>query len=279
MTAPKGSTLQKGLRILEALGSSAHGHTAQELANIVGLHKTNVYHYLTVLQAARYVLRDEKGRFYLGYKVLELGGKLLQRMPLRETAHAHLLRLSHRTSKTIHLSVLEGPEVLYIDKIEGPNTLPIRSRVGTRAPAHCTASGKVLLAHLQSEEQRRILSNLTLERRTPSTIVDREQLMEQLRRSVEHGYAVDHGENEEHVCCFAAPIFDQSGRAIAAISLTGLSSELVEPEEYRRIRQLVLSTAAQISAERGYPPPAGKSDRSGGPPAAGCSPQQEGSTG
>jgi len=230
MTAPKGSTLQKGLRILEALGSSAHGHTAQELANIVGLHKTNVYHYLTVLQAARYVLRDEKGRFYLGYKVLELGGKLLQRMPLRETAHAHLLRLSHRTSKTIHLSVLEGPEVLYIDKIEGPNTLPIRSRVGTRAPAHCTASGKVLLAHLQSEEQRRILSNLTLERRTPSTIVDREQLMEQLRRSVEHGYAATTGREHrvrqiEMTVCGAGA----AGTAIAAdLALKGLSVTLYE---------------------------------------------------
>jgi DNA-binding IclR family transcriptional regulator len=279
MAASRGIALQKGLTILEAVGSSAAGHTAQELADIVGVHKTNVYHYLKVLEAARYVRRDEQGRFHLGYRVLELGGQLLQRMPLREMAHAHLLRLSHRTSKTIHLGVLEGTELLYLDKIEGPNTLPMRSRVGTRAPVHCTASGKALLAHLPLEEQQRILSHLTLERRTPSTIVDRDQLAEELRVSVERGYAVDHGENEEHVCCFAAPIFDQSGRAVAAISLTGLSSEWVEPEEHKRLRRLVLETAAEISRERGYSPPVGDSDGSEGQAASDRLPAGEGSKG
>ncbi len=252
MGVAKGSPLQKGLTILEALASSPDGHTAQELAEIVGVHKTNVYHYLRVLQDTQYVRRDERGRFRIGHKILELGGRLLQRMPLREAAHEHLLKLSRETAKTIHLSVLEGSELLYIDKVEGPNTLPMRSRIGTRAPVHSTASGKILLAHLPSAERERVLAECSMERRTPATVVDRDQLKGELRESSERGYAVDHGENEEHICCFAAPIFDQSGRAIAAISLTGLSSELIDPEEHRRIRQLVLSTAGRISEERGY---------------------------
>jgi len=273
MNTSKGSPLRKGLTILEALATSTNGCTSQELANIVGVHKTNIYHYLKILLNARYVRRDEGGRFRIGYKILELGGQLLQRMPLREAAHEHLLRLSHETSKTIHLSVLDGTELLYIDKVEGPNTLPMRSRIGTRAPVHCTASGKILLAHLPNAEQERVLAACSMEQRTPATILDRNQLRRGLRESAEQGYAVDHGENEEHICCFAAPVFDQSGRAIASISLTGLSSELIDPEEHRRIRQLVLSTAARISAERGYAGPPFGTDVSTEPVVAGTSRQ------
>ena len=246
------SALDKGLRILEEIAETPAGVTAQEMAERIGIHKTNVYHYLNALESRRYIRRDVAGRFHLAHRVLELGAHLLQQIPLRDAAHEHLLRLSRQTAKTIHLCVLEECEVLYIDKIEGPHTLPMRSRVGTRVPAHCTASGKVLLAYLPAVERERIVEGMVLERRTPATIVDRREFEATLREAFESGYAVDHGENEEHICCFAAPIFDQSGRAAAAISLTGLSSELLEPEEHARVRQLVLTTADRISAERGY---------------------------
>ena len=256
MPSEKGSALRKGLNLLEALAAAEDGLTARDLAERLNLHKTNVYRYLKVLQETRYVRRDEKARFHLGFHVLELGAQLLRRVPLREAAHAHLVHLSRATEKTIHLSVLEDADILYVDKVEGPQTLPMRSRIGTRVPAYCTASGKVLLAALPPGELHRTLEGLDLVRRTPATIVDRARLEEELRACAARGYAIDHGENEEHICCFAAPIYDQSGRAVAAISLTGLAAELIEPEEQARLRRLVLKTARAISGERGYAPEA-----------------------
>jgi IclR family acetate operon transcriptional repressor len=252
MTPDKGSALLKGLTILEALAASPDGLTAQELASLLSIHRTNIYRYLRTLEQARYVRRHEHARFRLGSRVLELGAHHLQRMPLREAAHQHLRRLSHTTERTIHLSVLEESDLLYIDKIEGPQTLPMRSRIGTRVPAHCTASGKILLALLPAEERKRVLDSATLEQRTSATITDRAQLEEELERSADRGYAIDHGESEEHICCFAAPIFDQSGNAVAAVSLTGLSSDVLDPDEHSRLRQEVLDTAARISADRGF---------------------------
>jgi len=244
--------LDKGLRILEEIATAPTQPTAQELASRIGIHKTNVYRYLKTLEERRYIRRDPSGHFRLAYRVLELGAYLLQETSLREDAHQDLLRLSRETAKTIHLCVLEEAEVLYVDKIEGPQTLPMRSRVGSRVPAHSTASGKILLAQLPADERDRVVRDMPLERRTEATIVDREALLEELRMSAEQGYATDHGENEEHICCLAAPIFDQSGRAVAAISLTGLVSELIDPEEHGRIRKLVLATAMKVSEKRGH---------------------------
>ncbi len=172
--------LARGLNLLEVLAQSAEGMTAIELADSIGIHKTSVYRYLNTLLQAGYIQTNGDGRYHLGNKILELSSQLLRRTPLRETAHPFLVNLSAETEKTVHLCVLDGHDVVYIDKVESQRSLPILSRIGSRAPAYCTGVGKALLSGLPTDQVVSLLREVTLERRTPNTITDPIQLLEEI---------------------------------------------------------------------------------------------------
>jgi DNA-binding IclR family transcriptional regulator len=244
--------LAKGLKLLEELAQSARGKTAPELAELIDVHKTNVYRYLNTLLDARYIKSDGDGRYHLGNKVLELGSQMLRRMPLRETAHPLLVKLSADTQKTVHLCVLDAPDVIYIDKVESQRSLPIISRIGSRAPAYCTGVGKALLSSLSTNQVVVILREFPPTRRTAATITDPLQLLEELKTTAERGYAIDKGEHEEGIQCVAAPIKGYGGNIVGAISLTGLKREFDGREEFEKMIAAVTKTAAEISQALGY---------------------------
>ena len=244
--------LAKGLNLLEELAQSADGMTAIGLAASIGIHKTSVYRYLNTLLQAGYIQTNGDGRYHLGNKILELGSQLLRRMPLRETAHPFLIELNDDTQMTVHLCVLDRQDVVYIDKIESHRTLPIMSRIGSRAPAYCTGVGKALLSGLPTDQVVSLLREVTLERRTPNTTTDPIQLLEELKVTAQRGYAIDNGEHEEGIKCFAAPIKGYSGDIVGAISLTGLKREFDNPEELKKMITAITKTATEISRALGY---------------------------
>jgi DNA-binding IclR family transcriptional regulator len=213
--------LAKGLNLLEELAQSADGMTAVGLAESIGIHKTSVYRYLNTLLQAGYIQTNGDGRYHLGNKILELGSQLLRRMPLRETAHPFLIALNDDTQMTVHLCVLDRQDVVYIDKIESHRTLPIMSRIG-------------------------------LERRTPNTTTDPIQLLEELKVTAERGYAIDNGEHEEGIKCFAAPIKEYGGDVVGAISITGLQREFDSPEASEKMIAVVTKTATEVSRALGH---------------------------
>jgi DNA-binding IclR family transcriptional regulator len=244
--------LEKGLRLLEELAQSAEGMTVVELAERIGVHKTSTYRYINSLLDMGYIQSDGDGSYHLGNKILELGSQLLRRMPLRETAHPFLVKLSADTQKTVHLCVLDGHDVIYIDKIESHRTLPIMSRIGSRAPAYCTGVGKALLSGLPTDQVVSLLREVTLERRTPNTITDPIKLLEEIKLTAERGYAIDNGEHEEGIKCFAAPIKEYGGDVVGAISVTGLKREFNSPEESKKMIAAIMKTATEISRALGY---------------------------
>jgi IclR family acetate operon transcriptional repressor len=244
--------LAKGLKLLEELATSAEGRTALELAGLLGVHKSNVYRYLNTLLEAGYIQSDKHGRYRLGRKILELGSRLLQQMPLRETARPFLLKLSAETEKVVHLCVLDGPEVVYLDKIETQRSLPIMSRIGGRAPAYCTGVGKALLSGLPTDQVVSLLRKFPPVRKTATTITDPLQMLEELTATAARGYAIDNGEHEEGIKCVAALIRGNSGEVMGAISLTGLWREFDEQGELERLGGAVTTTAAAISRALGY---------------------------
>ena len=245
--------LAKGLNLLEELAQSAAGMTAVELANGIGIHKTSVYRYLNTLLQAGYIRSDGDSRYHLGNKILELGSQLLRRMPLRETAHPFLVKLSADTKKTVHLCVLDGHDVVYIDKVESQKTLPIMSRIGSRAPAYCTGVGKALLSNLPTDQVVSLLREFPPTRRTPETITDPIQLLEEIKTTAERGHAIDNGEHEEGIKCFAAPIRGYGGDYVGAISLTGLKREFDSSEESEKTIAAIIKTATEISQALGHP--------------------------
>ena len=244
--------LAKGLNLLEELAQSADGMTAVELADSIGIHKTSVYRYLNTLLQAGYIKTNGDGRYHMGNKILELSSQLLRRMPLRETAHPFLVKLSVETQKTVHLCVLDGHDVVYIDKVESQRSLPMMSRIGSRAPAYCTGVGKALLSGLPTDQVVSLLREVTLERRTPNTITDPIQLLEELKVTAERGYAIDNGEHEEGIKCFAVPIKGFSGETVGAISITGLKREFGSQRKVKELSDKVKQAAAAISHALGY---------------------------
>jgi len=239
--------LAKGLNLIEILAQSAEGMTAVELANSVGVHKTTAYRYLNTLLQGGYVDTDGDARYHLGNKILELGSQLLRRMPLRETARPFLLKLSADTHKTVHLCVLDGHDIVYIDKVENQQSLPMMSRIGSRAPAYCTGVGKALLSSLPTDHVVSLLGGLTLEKRTPTTITDAVKLLEEIKATAERGYAIDDGEHEEGIKCFAAPLRRYGGDASAAVSVTGLKRELSDDQAVAETVLLLMKAAEEIS--------------------------------
>lgn len=244
--------LAKGLNILEVLAQSAEGMTALELADSIGVHKTTAYRYLNTLLQAGYIQTNGDASYHLGNKILELGSHMLRRMPLRETAHPFLVKLSAETQKTVHLCVLDRHDVVYIDKVESQRSLPMVSRVGSRAPAYCTGIGKALLSSLPAEQVISLLQVVTLEKRTATTITDPMQLLEELKITAERGYAIDNGEHEEGIKCFATLVKDYGGDVIAAVSTAGLKREFADETEVERIIVAIITTAAEISRALGY---------------------------
>jgi len=243
--------LEKGLKLLEQLAESAEGLTAIELAERIGVHKTSAYRYINSLLDMDYIQSDGDGRYHLGNKILELGSQLLRRMPLRETAHPFLVKLSADTQKTVHLCVLDGHDVVYIDKVESQRSLPIISRIGSRAPAYCTGVGKALLSSLPTDQVVSLLREFPPTRRTPETITDPIKLLEEIKLTAERGYAIDTGEHEAGIKCFAAPIKEYGGDVVGAVSLTGLKREFDEPKEAERMISAITKTATEISRALG----------------------------
>jgi len=244
--------LAKGLNLLEELAQSTEGMTAVELADSIGIHKTSVYRYLNTLLQAGYIQTNGDGRYHLGNKILELGSQLLRRMPLRETAHPFLIELNNDTQMTVHLCVLDHQDVVYIDKIESHRTLPIMSRIGSRAPVYCTGVGKALLSGLPTDQVVSLLREVTLERRTPNTITDPMQLLEELKVTAERGYAIDNGEHEEGIKCLAATIRGYGAETVGAISITGLKREFEDKATINQAVTVLTRTATEISRALGY---------------------------
>jgi len=244
--------LEKGLKLLEELAESAEGLTVVELADRIGVHKTSTYRYINSLLDMGYIQTDGDGHYHLGNKILELGSQLLRRMPLRETAHPFLVKLSAETQKTVHLCVLDGHDVVYIDKVESQRTLPILSRIGSRAPAYCTGVGKALLSAIPTDQLVSLLREFPPTKRTPTTITDPIQLLEEIKITANRGYAIDNGEHEEGIKCFATTVQSYTGAVVGSISLTGLKRELVEHEDVAKFSGAVVNTAKDISLALGF---------------------------
>src|SRR3990172_3742033 len=217
-------TIERVSSILDILGQSSQGISIGELSTAINLPKGTTHRLLSSLAYFGYVRQDPKTRnYFLGLKFVELGQILLQQLDLRKEAEPFLRDLADRTKETVHLVILDRNEVVYIDKLEtdqNPSGLKMASRIGLRNPAHSSAVGKVILSHFSEEELEGFLLEKGLGKRTGNTITDPTQLKENLKSVRKQGYAIDDEENEKGIRCVAAPIYNEAGRVVAAMSIS-----------------------------------------------------------
>ena len=213
-------------RSVDILASFARGAettlTLAEIARRTTLPKATAHRILAALVTVGLVDRTEGG-YQLGIRLFELGEHVPRKQRLREAALPFLQDLYEASHDTVHLAVLEGAEVVYLERIRGHNGPKVASRVGGRNPAHCTGVGKALLA-FDADAARLVLSQ-PLARRTRYTKTDAKVLAAELAEIARAGLTFDREENSIGVSCVAAPIIVE-GRAVGAISITSGHSDI-----------------------------------------------------
>ena len=242
-------SLGRALGLLNELGEGPR--SLDELAALLDVHKTTVLRLLRTLESDRLVYRDVAYRYHLGAGLFALSSRALEQRPVRAAAAPHLAALNRETGHTVHLATYEGGEVVYIDKYDSRHPVRMYSRIGLRAPLHCTAVAKVLLAGLPAQERRAVVEAIEYEALTPNTLVGSDALLSELIRVTEQGYAVDHGEHETFINCVGAPIRDASGRVVAAASIS-VPDVLLDYEQVLALLPDLLKTSAAISADCGW---------------------------
>jgi len=246
-------SVARALTLLDALGDSQGEVGVAELSKRVGLHVSTAHRLLATLVVHGYARQNpDTGRYALGAKAFHLAESYLGQMDLRRVVRPVLERLSQESGETANLVILDGREALYLDKVESPQSLRIFSRIGRRAPLHCTAVGKVLLAAEPWETVRRLLGRGPFERLTARTVTSAAQLRVEIAKVREQGVALDFEECEEGARCIAVPVRNARGETVAAVSVSGPALRM-SAQRIRDLVPIVLRTGGEASAHLGCP--------------------------
>ncbi|MDH7490329.1 MAG: IclR family transcriptional regulator [Anaerolineae bacterium] len=254
---PSVQSVERAVAILRSFSRERPERGVSELARELGIHKSTVYRLLATLERHGLVARNpETERYRLGLDLIVLAAQVVEHMDVREIARPHLRELSERCQETVNLAILHEGQVMDLEQFAPPvRSVKNIGWVGRRMPPHCTAAGKVLLAHLPPDKLERFL-HLRLERLTPRTITDPNRLREELERVRVQGYATAEEELEDGLNALAAPIYDHTGAVRAAASLAGPAFR-IPPAVFPHLATLLVETCGKISAELGYRPGAG----------------------
>jgi DNA-binding IclR family transcriptional regulator len=244
--------LDRALAILDTLSKEREDLSLMELTARLQLHKSTAHRLLMILERHRMVEREpQTGRYRLGLRLFELGALAIARFDIRDRARPHLERVLFETEETVHLCVLDAGEVLYVDKLEPSRSVRMASRIGRLSPAHCSAVGKAMLAHLAEREVDDILKRHGLPRMTARTMVTPADLKAELQSIRQRGYAIDNEEAEDGVRCVGAAVLGHHGRPLGAISASAPSFRLTM-ERVPAVAASVCRAAQAISVESGY---------------------------
>ena len=246
------NSVKRAVAILSLLGKEGRLSLTQ-ICKTLHIPKSTTFSILETLEVERLIEKDEPtGTFSLGVRLLELGQEAQKNFELRKVASPYLQHLNYVLDETVHLTVLDDDEVLYVECFESSKRLRTYSVIGVRGPLHCTAVGKAILAFLDDDQKIRLVNKLTLERFTKTTITDKKSLLEDLERVRKRGYSVDNVEHEEGVRCVGVPVYDNKGRVCASIS--GPTQRITE-EKVEDLARHAKDCALDISKRLGYREP------------------------
>jgi DNA-binding IclR family transcriptional regulator len=247
--------IEKGCNILDLLSRGNKSYSIREIAHTLKLPKPTVHRILSTLCNSGFVLQNPDSKDYrLGFRLVELGQTVLDRIDFRKEAEPFLNNLADSVQETVHLAHLDDGQIVYLDKVERisvPTGLRMASRIGARNYAHSCALGKVLLAYSPKSKRDEIFKLKGMPKLTENTIVNLDQLQAHLKQIRSRGYSVDHEENEKGIRCVAAPVRDYTGDVIAAISISGPTVRITRQRVQSELVKHIVSTAAKISQKLG----------------------------
>jgi DNA-binding IclR family transcriptional regulator len=249
---PSVPAVDKALSLLETLAPSRRGLGLAQLAKQLRLPRSSAHCLLLTLERRGYLQRNEMSHRYLfGLKLYSLANTALAQLKVRELAAPHLQSLAKAAHLVVHMAILEKGEAVIIEKSETPGLLRLATWVGKRLDVHCSGTGKALIAWLPKPELDQLLSGHSLPCYNENTIVSRRKLEANLQQARNLGYTLDDEEGELGFRCIGCPVFDRTGRNVAAISVAGPTSEITA-ERIPSLAGQVMHTAIAISQLLGF---------------------------
>jgi IclR family pca regulon transcriptional regulator len=249
-------SLERGLAILGCFTPKRPVLGIADIADELGMSRSTTHRYVITLVALGYLEQGASRKYRLGLRVTDLGMSALNSTGLREHAHPYLEELRQRTSYTASLAVLDGTDILYVDRVRsfrrGQNLLDLDLHPGSRLPAYCTAMGKLLLAYLPESSLRDLLAAIKPTKRGPNTITSKKGLREELDEIHDAGFAVNDEELAADLYSIAAPVRNEAREVVAAVNLAAHSSMISLEEMVDALGPHLVSTADRISARLGY---------------------------
>ena len=241
-------SIDKTLDLLEFLSADEQETGITEINKKLHMGLSTVHRILTTLKSRGYVIQNQQTKKYrLGIKLFTLGFAVQSTKRLIEITKPYLRQLSQSTNETVNLAILEGKEVIYLAKAESSEVLTTNISVGTILPAHCTALGKVLLAFISDQELDILYkADEPLPCLTSKSISSLEELKKNLKKVKEQGCAIDREEYKVGINCFAAPVMNNEGIAIMAISITAPASRFTL-DEMEKIKGKLMTISKEIS--------------------------------
>jgi IclR family pca regulon transcriptional regulator len=249
-------SLERGLAILGSFTPERPVLGIADIADELEMSRSTTHRYVITLVALGYLEQGASRKYRLGLGVTDLGMSALNSTGLRERAHPYLEELRQRTSYTSSLAVLDGTDILYVDRARsfrrGQSKIDLGLHTGSRLPAYCTAMGKLLLAYLPEQEQRELIAEMKLTKQGPNTITSKQALRDELDEIREESFAVNDEELAAELRSIAAPVRNEAREVTAAVSLAAHTSMISLAELVDALGPHLISTADRISARLGY---------------------------
>ncbi|MHB9094007.1 MAG: IclR family transcriptional regulator [Eubacteriales bacterium] len=240
-------SVDKVLDIAELLRQEPNGMTITEICMATKLPKSTIHGLLHTLADRGYLVADESTkRFKLGLKFFEIGYSYLNNLNLSEEIRVILTEVANKGSETVHLAILDGTDVVYIEKIESGHEIRMASFVGKRLPAHSTGVGQAMLSCLSEEELSSRYKNKNLQKFTEHTVTTLEKLKNKLELARKNGYAFDDQESSRGIQCVAVPVFNRHGKMVAGLSVSVPVFRMV-PGRKEELLQMVREGARKLA--------------------------------
>ena len=245
-------SIERALTILEIISEYSKGLGITEISNKVDLHKSTIHRLLSTLIYKGYVVQDhETLKYRTTLKLYEMGYKRLASTDILAASKPYSKMLMEFTNEVVHLVVRDGNEIVYVDKVEADNTITMLSTIGKRNYLYCTSVGKAIMSQLDIDEVVQIWKTSKIIKKTPNTITNLDEMVEELKKIRNLGYSVDEQEDELGIRCIGAPILNREGKVEGAISISGPAMRVTE-DLVNIYGNQINSYAMQISKELGY---------------------------
>lgn len=243
--------LDRAFDILEILSENIVPMRLSEISSASGLSKSTAHRILSAMLERSIVAKTATGAYTIGYKIIEFAGTHINNLELLTEAKPFLSRIMRELDLTAHLGILDGADVVYLEKLDGHPNAQLYTQVGHRSPGFCSSIGKCLMAGMSRDELDDVLDLCDFKKYTPNTITNRRDFIRHLKEVRRQGWAMDDEEYEIGHRCVGATIYDYRGLPVAAISASG-SVSLLTDDKLDTVIQKVKELAGQLSRQIGY---------------------------